>query len=153
MAKTSVDSEATTKPPLKYEPKTNNGAGFFPLIMRAWLHSLAVAYAVFRKWPITYEVAIAELDEAVGCLTEIKPIAFDPMSETIEKQYLRIVSELRTVAEELRKAATGKEKEELDERFNERLHEVTNMTFALATALDLETLGLMPGDTDAGKNL
>lgn len=153
MAKTSVDSEATTKPALKYEPKSLIGKGFFPLLMRAWVHSLMVAYAVFRKWPITYEVAIAEMEEAIGCLVEIQAPAFDPMSYPIQKQFMQILNRLRAITEEIRQASSGKEKEAMGDEFSEQLHEVTNMIFALATALDFETLGLGPGDTDAGKNL
>lgn len=152
MAKTSVDSEAT-KAPLKYNPRTESGTGFFPLLMRAWLHTIVVAYAVFRKWPITYEVAAAELSEALTHIRAIKSDYLAPLTAEAQQQVQSLINDIQTLSTEIDKEVAGLGKTEMDDKYSERLHEMTNKIFALAQQLDYEALGLPSDLSDAGKEL
>lgn len=153
MAKTSVDSEATKSPTLKYNPRSESGMGFFPLLMRGWLHSLVVAYAAFRKWPITNEIAAAELEEALGHLKAIPYTSLEPLTLEMQMHFAGIKEITRQALENVNNAQNTDPKAELSDKVSEDMHNLTNMIFALASKLDSETLGLAHEATDAGKEL
>ena len=150
MAKTSVDTEKTADP-VQYKPRTTDGLGFFPLLMRAWVHSLVVAYSVFRGWPITYEVAIAELQEAKSRMDKVYIPDYGIYTEKTALQIVAMRNKLDFILTEMQ-SNPGLEVQ-VQDKHSEALHDLTNMIFALAAHLDYETLGMSPDNSDAGKTL
>ena len=136
-----------------YNPKTELGNGFFPLISRAWVRSLVVANAVFRGWPIAHNVADAEISEGLQYLNNISDKSLAAMSDSSKKQFRYIKKLYEKLASEVSELSAKNPEGPMDNALDDKIHEITNCFFAFMQQLDYETLGITAEYSDAGKKL
>ncbi len=132
-------------------PKSDYGAGFLPIMIRAWARTLIIANAVFRGWPVTNDITQAELTEATTYITNLADI-HDRVSDNTNAA----ITEWREQLDALRVAFDFQLSTTPDSALaylDPLLQQFTASTFALMARLDEDLLGLTRAETDPGKHL
>ena len=134
---------------LDYNPDSDHGRGFLPLMVRALGHSLFVIGAHFHTWPMTVEQARAELSEG---LQHANAIATN--LDILSKAGNEHVTDWKRSTQMLIDAfgvAENNNPEQLITEHQQALVNYAQQTWALTALLDQELLGLTGAQTDAGR--
>lgn len=135
---------------IPYDPQTELGAGLLPLLVRAMSRIITLSLAHRLAWPMTIEQATAELTDTTTALDLQFWRSADVLS-TSAKEHLQTWS--ANVAELAATAATATTANPDGDLapITEDLKELARRTFAIASILDTDLVGLNGTQTDPGR--
>lgn len=131
---------------LPYNPTTDYGAGFLPLLNRATGHALFVIGARLHDWPMTTEQAHAELTEAINHINALQVNA--GLLSTAGRE---AIENWKTTLQGLVNELAPHVNTNPDARLMADMVTYAQQTYALLAILDTELLDLAPPHTDAGR--
>ena len=135
---------------IPYNPRTDHGAGFLPVVARIVMFESGVFLAATNDWPMNVETARASLDRALEHARTVD--AFLPYVSGTTRQYL---DDWRTETVALRDAIRTAEQRDPDAQLGEAEKDLVKthaeQTWALMSYLDRDLIGLTDADTDPGR--
>lgn len=143
---------ATATLNIPHTTTTDHGRGFLPLFVRAMAHALFVIGARLHEWPMTVELATAELREGRDHIDHV--ITATPTGLLSDEAIRAIASwrdHLTSIIDGLTAVETADPETKVQTLLTQEIQKFTTNTFALCQVLDDELLGLRGDASDAGR--
>lgn len=129
-----------TPPALAIEPRTDAGTGLTVPIAKALAHFMLIHEAATREWPLTTEMANAELSEGVTHLGDVA-LGNELFTDTLINDVVEWMTATRATAGQFVAASISSPESMLDADQRETLQGLIRNTWSLLALVDRELTG------------
>lgn len=135
---------------IPYNPTTDHGKGFLPLLARAVMFQSGVYIAVHNGWPMNVETARASLDIAIEHARNVGN--FLPYVAGTTREYIDDWKRQTEILRDSFRITEGQDPEALfTDAQKDLVKQHAQQTWALMTYLDLDLIGMPDDLTDPGR--